>query len=222
MEGRQRKMASKNKIIEMIASIKTIYPYYAKDTDVEMLVQTWTVLLKDYSDQEIQAAFYKALQTCKMPPTPADIIEKIDIGGISLIRAAAKNHKDVVIVASKDQYAPLADILRSKGAQTTLEERAWFAKEAFGVSSAYDSAIFNYFDGGDGSMFRKAVNHPKALRYGENPHQKGYFYGDFEAMFDQIHGKEISYNNLPIVKLRCLKLLLKLTLKVLVKHLNQH
>ena len=124
------------------------------------------------------------------------IIEKIDIGGISLIRAAAKNHKDVVIVASKDQYAPLTEILRAKGAQTTLEERAWFAKEAFGVSSLYDSAIFNYFDGGEGSMFRKAVNHPKTLRYGENPHQKGYFYGDFEAMFDQIHGKEISYNNL--------------------------
>ncbi len=124
------------------------------------------------------------------------IIEKIDIGGISLIRAAAKNHKDVVIVASKDQYAPLTVFLRAKGAQTTLEERAWLAKEAFGVSSAYDSAIFNYFDGENGSMFRKAINHPKALRYGENPHQKGYFYGDFEAMFDQIHGKEISYNNL--------------------------
>ena len=124
------------------------------------------------------------------------IIEKIDIGGISLIRAAAKNHKDVVIVASKDQYAALADILRNKGAQTTLEERVWFAKEAFAVSSLYDSAIFNYFDGDNGSMFRKAVNHPKSLRYGENPHQKGYFYGDFEAMFDQIHGKEISYNNL--------------------------
>ena len=124
------------------------------------------------------------------------IIEKIDIGGISLIRAAAKNHKDVVIVASKDQYGALADILRNKGAETTLEERVWFAKEAFGVSSSYDSAIFNYFDGENGSMFRKAVNHPKSLRYGENPHQKGYFYGDFEAMFDQIHGKEISYNNL--------------------------
>ena len=124
------------------------------------------------------------------------IIEKIDIGGISLIRAAAKNHKDVVIVASKDQYAALADILRNKGAQTTLEERVWFAKEAFAVSSLYDSAIFNYFDGDNASMFRKAVNHPKSLRYGENPHQKGYFYGDFEAMFDQIHGKEISYNNL--------------------------
>ena len=124
------------------------------------------------------------------------IIEKIDIGGISLIRAAAKNHKDVVIVASKDQYAALADILRNKGAQTTLEERVWFAKEAFGVSSLYDSALFNYFDGENGSMFRKAINHPKSLRYGENPHQKGYFYGNFEAMFDQIHGKEISYNNL--------------------------
>ena len=124
------------------------------------------------------------------------IIEKIDIGGISLIRAAAKNHKDVVIVASKDQYAALADILRNKGAQTTLEERVWFAKEAFAVSSLYDSAIFNYFDGDNASMFRKAVNHPKSLRYGENPHQKGYFYGDFDAMFDQIHGKEISYNNL--------------------------
>ena len=124
------------------------------------------------------------------------IIEKIDIGGISLIRAAAKNHKDVVIVASKDQYAALADILRNKGAQTTLEERVWFAKEAFAVSSLYDSAIFNYFDGDNGSMFRKAVNHPKSLRYGENPHQKGYFYGDCDAMFDQIHGKEISYNNL--------------------------
>ena len=124
------------------------------------------------------------------------IIEKIDIGGISLIRAAAKNHKDVVIVASKDQDAALADILRNKGAQTTLEERVWFAKEAFAVSSLYDSAIFNYFDGDNASMFRKAVNHPKSLRYGENPHQKGYFYGDFEVMFDQIHGKEISYNNL--------------------------
>ena len=110
------------------------------------------------------------------------IIEKIDIGGISLIRAAAKNHKDVVIVASKDQYAPLADILRSKGAQTTLEERVWFAKEAFGVSSLYDSAIFNYFDGGEGSMFRKAVNHPKALRYGENPHQQATFYRSTEDL----------------------------------------
>lgn len=126
----------------------------------------------------------------------AAIIEKIDIGGISLIRAGAKNFKDVVIVASKAQYQPLRDILAEHGAQTTLEERRWFAKEAFAVSSHYDSAIFNYFDDEEGSAFRASVNSPKSLRYGENPHQKGYFFGDFNAIFDQIHGKEISYNNL--------------------------
>ena len=126
----------------------------------------------------------------------ADIIEKIDIGGISLIRAGAKNFKDVVIVASQAQYQPLLDILSENGATTSLEERAWFAKEAFGVSSYYDTAIFNYFDKGDNSSFRCAVGQQKVLRYGENPHQRGMFFGDFDAMFDQLHGKEISYNNL--------------------------
>ena len=124
------------------------------------------------------------------------IIEKIDIGGISLIRAAAKNFNDVVIVASQAQYKPLYDMLMEHGAATTREERRWFAKEAFAVSSHYDSAIFNYFDAEEGTSFRSAVGAPKALRYGENPHQKGQFFGDLEAMFDQIHGKEISYNNL--------------------------
>ncbi len=124
------------------------------------------------------------------------IIEKIDIGGISLIRAAAKNYKDVVIVASKAQYAPLLAMLKEKGAHSSIEDRRWFAKEAFAVSSGYDSAIFNYFDGGEGSAFRYAGNHAKALRYGENPHQKGTFYGNFDEMFEQLHGKEISYNNL--------------------------
>lgn len=126
----------------------------------------------------------------------ADIIEKIDIGGISLIRAGAKNYKDVVIVASQAQYRPFLDILTEFGASTTLEDRMWFAKEAFGVSSYYDSAIFNYFDKDSNSSFRSAVNGEKALRYGENPHQKGMFFGDFNAMFEQLHGKEISYNNL--------------------------
>ena len=124
------------------------------------------------------------------------IIEKIDIGGISLIRAAAKNFNDVVIVASKAQYKPFADILNENGAVTTLAERRWFAKEAFAVSSHYDSAIFGYFDGEEGSAFRCAVEDQKTLRYGENPHQRGYFYGDLNKVFDQIHGKEISYNNL--------------------------
>lgn len=117
------------------------------------------------------------------------IIEKIDIGGISLIRAAAKNFKDVVIVASKAQYQPLMDLLNEKGAETSIEDRKWFAKEAFAVSSGYDSAIFNYFDGREGSHFRATVDSPMHLRYGENPHQAAKFYGKFNDMFDQIHGK---------------------------------
>ncbi|MCP9611174.1 bifunctional phosphoribosylaminoimidazolecarboxamide formyltransferase/IMP cyclohydrolase [Coprobacter tertius] len=124
------------------------------------------------------------------------IIEKIDIGGISLIRAAAKNFKDVIIVASKAQYGPLMDLLNEKGAESTIEDRKWFAKEAFAVSSGYDTAIFNYFDNGAGSYFRMAKDNAKVLRYGENPHQKGYFFGNFDEMFEQLQGKEISYNNL--------------------------
>lgn len=126
----------------------------------------------------------------------ADIIEKIDIGGISLIRGAAKNYNDVVIVASKQQYAPLAEMLKASGAVSTLEQRRWFAKEAFAVSSGYDAAIYNYFAGADADDLRIALNGQRAMRYGENPHQKGFFYGDLNAMFDQLHGKEISYNNL--------------------------
>ncbi|MDL2282208.1 bifunctional phosphoribosylaminoimidazolecarboxamide formyltransferase/IMP cyclohydrolase [Parabacteroides sp. OttesenSCG-928-G06] len=124
------------------------------------------------------------------------IIEKIDIGGISLIRGAAKNYKDVIIVASKAQYSPLMDMLNEKGAQSTLEDRRWFAKEAFAVSSGYDTAIFNYFDEAKGSCFRAATDAPMSLRYGENPHQAAQFFGNFSAMFEQLHGKEISYNNL--------------------------
>ena len=119
----------------------------------------------------------------------AAIIEKIDIGGISLIRAAAKNYNDVIIVASQAQYKPLLDMLMEHGATSSLEERRWMAKEAFAVSSHYDSAIFNYFDAEEGSAFRCSANSQKA-------HQKGYFYGNLDEMFDQIHGKEISYNNL--------------------------
>lgn len=126
----------------------------------------------------------------------ADIIEKIDIGGISLIRGAAKNFNDVVIVASKAQYSPLQNILEENGAFTTLEQRKFFAREAFAVSSAYDSAIFNWFDRDTHSDLRLCKNGSRALRYGENPHQKACYFGDFDAMFTKLHGKEISYNNL--------------------------
>ena len=124
------------------------------------------------------------------------IIEKIDIGGISLIRAAAKNFNEVIVVASKEQYAPLDSLLSENGVYSTLEERKWFAKEAFAVSSAYDAAIFNYFGKAEGSHFRSAEDNAKILRYGENPHQRGIFYGKFEDLFEQLQGKEISYNNL--------------------------
>ena len=139
---------------------------------------------------------YPFEETARSGAEEQTIIEKIDIGGISLIRAAAKNYKDVVIVASQTQYEPLLEILENDGANTSLEDRRWFAKEAFAVSSHYDSAIFNWFDGDSGSAFRFSENNAKVLRYGENPHQKGFFYGKFEDMFEQLQGKEISYNNL--------------------------
>ncbi|MCI9284822.1 MAG: bifunctional phosphoribosylaminoimidazolecarboxamide formyltransferase/IMP cyclohydrolase [Muribaculaceae bacterium] len=133
----------------------------------------------------------------------ADIIEKIDIGGISLIRGAAKNYKDVIIVASKAQYAPLADMLRRNGAESSIEERRWFAGQAFAVSSGYDTDIYNYFASTEVEStipsceeLRIAFDEAKPMRYGENPHQKGTFFGAFDEMFTQLHGKEISYNNL--------------------------
>lgn len=140
---------------------------------------------------------YPFVDTVASGASDADIIEKIDIGGISLIRAAAKNYNDVVIVASKSQYAPLAEMLKKQGAESTLAERRWFAKEAFSVSSSYDSSIFSYFDGDETpSALRVAIDGSKPMRYGENPHQKGVFFGDLDAMFEKLHGKEISYNNL--------------------------
>ncbi len=139
---------------------------------------------------------YPFSETVASEASEDEIIEKIDIGGISLIRAAAKNFKDVMIVASKKQYAPLLQLLDEKGNISDIEDRKWFAKEAFAVSSAYDTAIFNYMDNYEGSAFRYAEDEAKHLRYGENPHQKGAFYGDFNALFDQLHGREISYNNL--------------------------
>lgn len=141
---------------------------------------------------------YPFSETVASGASQADIIEKIDIGGISLIRAAAKNFTDVVIAASKHQYEPLRRMLERQGAKSTLADRLFFAKEAFAVSSGYDSAIFNYFDslGENPTALRIAIDGSKTMRYGENPHQKGYFFGNLDKMFTQLHGKEISYNNL--------------------------
>ncbi len=126
-----------------------------------------------------------------------DIIEKIDIGGISLIRAAAKNFNDVLIVSSRDQYADLLSLLQGNKGESTLSERKTFAAKAFNVTSHYDTAIFNYFNQEQQIPSLKiSETKGRVLRYGENPHQKGVFYGDLEAFFEQLNGKELSYNNL--------------------------
>ncbi len=125
------------------------------------------------------------------------IIEKIDIGGISLIRAGAKNFNDVLIVPSQQYYGELIQLLESQKGETTLDDRRRFAAYAFGVSSHYDSAIMNWFVKDDESKpMRITEDSATTLRYGENPHQKGAFYGDLDALFEKLHGKELSYNNL--------------------------
>jgi len=124
-----------------------------------------------------------------------DIVEKIDIGGISLIRAAAKNFKDTFIVSSMEQYDPFLNIISQNKGTTTISERKKFAAKAFNISSHYDTAIFNYFNEEE-VVYKASEQDAKVLRYGENPHQKGYFFGNLDAMFDKLHGKELSYNNL--------------------------
>jgi phosphoribosylaminoimidazolecarboxamide formyltransferase/IMP cyclohydrolase len=126
-----------------------------------------------------------------------DIIEKIDIGGISLIRAAAKNYKDVLCVSSMEDYGEVLELISNGNGSTTLEDRKRFAAKSFNVSSHYDTAIFNYFNKNhDIAALKISETNGKVLRYGENPHQKGFFFGDFDAMFSKLHGKELSYNNL--------------------------
>ncbi len=163
----------------------------------------------DAGDQEQSASYeiqpidlvivdlYPFEETVAKGGSEEDIIEKIDIGGISLIRAAAKNYRDVLIVSSRDQYPVALNVLESSGSTCTLEERKHFAALAFDVTSHYDSAIFSYFnaDGGIPS-FKKSIPNGRTLRYGENPHQQGTYYGDLAGLFGQLNGKELSYNNL--------------------------
>lgn len=139
---------------------------------------------------------YPFEQTVASGADHAAIIEKIDIGGISLIRAAAKNYTDVVIIPSQQQYAEFLAIISESGCTTTDEQRKSFARDAFNVSSHYDTHIFNYFNKGEKEIFKQSITESNALRYGENPHQHGVFYGDLNQMFDKLHGKELSYNNL--------------------------
>jgi len=125
-----------------------------------------------------------------------DIIEKIDIGGISLIRATAKNFRDTLIVPSREDYQETLDILTTQEGATTLEQRKAFASKAFNISSHYDTAIFNYFNDGSITALKQSIQESKTLRYGENPHQEGTFFGKLDEMFEKLNGKELSYNNL--------------------------
>lgn len=138
---------------------------------------------------------YPFEKTVASGASDSDIIEKIDIGGISLIRAAAKNFKDVLCVSSVEDYTVFLQLLSEGNGQTSLEDRKRFAAKAFNVSSHYDTAIFNYFNEEE-TVYKQSYTTGKELRYGENPHQKGFFFGDFDSMFDKLHGKELSYNNL--------------------------
>jgi phosphoribosylaminoimidazolecarboxamide formyltransferase/IMP cyclohydrolase len=139
---------------------------------------------------------YPFESTVKSGAGEEDIIEKIDIGGISLIRAAAKNYTDVLIVSAKEQYAGLLKLLEEKTGETSLEDRKNYATYAFGITSHYDTAIYNYFSGGSPKSFKQSILKGQELRYGENPHQQGFFFGMFDEMFEKISGREISYNNL--------------------------
>ena len=141
---------------------------------------------------------YPFEETVASGASETEIIEKIDIGGISLIRAAAKNFNDVVVIPSKLSYKPLVDALENNAGSTTLSDRLAFAKAAFSVTSHYDSAIYAYFQGDEtfSESLRLTENNKVNLRYGENPHQKAVFYGDFDDMFEKLAGKELSFNNL--------------------------
>jgi len=180
--------------------VKTLHPkvfggiLYRRDNDSDLKEQ------EQYQIPGIDLVIvdlYPFEATVASGASHADIIEKIDIGGIALIRAAAKNYKDCLIVPSKAHYDELAAILDEQQGATTEEQRAKFAAYAFNVSSHYDTAIFGYMNRAEGiEVFKQSTQEANVLRYGENPHQRGVFYGNLDELFEQKHGKQISYNNL--------------------------
>jgi len=180
--------------------VKTLHPKIFGGILSRRELQSDLDQLEEYEIPEIDLVIvdlYPFEETVASGAAEQAIIEKIDIGGISLIRAAAKNFKDVIIVPSKNEYTFLHDtILLAQKGESTLADRKSLAGKAFNVSSHYDTAIFNYFNGDQSIAFKQSVQHSKVLRYGENPHQKGVFYGNLDEMFTQFSGKELSYNNL--------------------------
>ncbi len=180
--------------------VKTLHPKIFGGILSRSKIESDGIELAKYEIPKIDLVIvdlYPFEQTLISGCTENEIIEKIDIGGISLIRAAAKNFEDTLIISNSAQYPALEKIIRDQKCGTTVEERKRFAAEAFSVSSHYDTAIFNYFNTGVNlPVYKASYNKGGKLRYGENPHQKAWFFGDRNEIFDQLHGKEISYNNL--------------------------
>jgi len=180
--------------------VKTLHPKIFGGILSRRELQSDIDQLEEYEIPEIDLVIvdlYPFEETVASGAAEQAIIEKIDIGGISLIRAAAKNFKDVIIVPSKDEYTFLHDtILIAQKGSSTLSDRRQLSARAFNVSSHYDTAIFNYFNGEESVAFKKSIQSVHVLRYGENPHQKGVFYGNLDEMFTKWSGKELSYNNL--------------------------
>jgi phosphoribosylaminoimidazolecarboxamide formyltransferase/IMP cyclohydrolase len=183
--------------------VKTLHPsvfggILGKRDDVTHIQE-----MKEYNIPEIDLVIvdlYPFEETVASTSEEKAIIEKIDIGGPSMIRGAAKNFKDVVVIAAKKEYTSLENLLREQKGETTIEQRKTFAAKAFEIVAHYDVAIAKYFNQQGNSLeamyFVESVAHPKPMRYGENPHQSGIFYGDLNKLFDQLNGKELSYNNL--------------------------
>ena len=180
--------------------VKTLHPKIFGGILGRRELQSDLLQLEEYDIPEIDLVIvdlYPFEETVASTSDEATIIEKIDIGGISLIRAAAKNFKDVVIISSRDQYTHLLSLLTDKNGATDLADRKSLAAQAFNTSSHYDTSIFNYFNAQENiPAFKQSVSTAKTLRYGENPHQKGVFYGKLDELFDVLGGKELSYNNL--------------------------
>ena len=181
--------------------VKTLHPKVFGGILNRQNVESDVTEIAEYDIPQIDVVIvdlYPFEKTVASGAPEQDIIEKIDIGGISLIRAAAKNFADVTCVASVDDYAEFLEIISANNGSISLKDRKRFAGKAFNVSSHYDTAIFNYFNSEEKEevVYKASITEGKTLRYGENPHQKGTFFGDFNAMFEKLHGKELSYNNL--------------------------
>ncbi len=180
--------------------VKTLHPKVFGGILNRQDNETDVAEMAEYNIPQIDAVIvdlYPFEKTVASGASEADIIEKIDIGGISLIRAAAKNFKDTICVSSVEDYSEFLELLSANDGEIALKDRKRFAAKSFNVSSNYDTAIFNYFNLEENlSAFKISETNGQELRYGENPHQKGFFFGNFDEMFTKLHGKELSYNNL--------------------------